>query len=278
MEISTEKFWLKDDQFFSKEELPGDFIEQGTSLYEVIRVMQGVPLFFEQHMARLHNTSQLTGLKLPVDDETIKKRLFNLITRNEVDAGNIKIVLNYRQPNEPAVFYAYFTPSFYPSPADYEKGVKTVLVNIERPNPNAKVDRAEYRHVIDTAKEKTHSYEAILVDHNGFVTEGGRSNVFMIKDNLVLTPPPDQVLKGINRQMVMVACNNIGQPVIERKISLQEMLTMDAVFITGTSPHVLPVSQVDEYHFDSANNQILKNIMSEFDNIVDNYIKSHRPD
>lgn len=276
METSTEKFWLKNDQFFSKDELPGDFIEQGISLYEVFRVIQGVPLFFEEHMARLHNSSQLTGLKLPVEDETIRKRLHDLIARNQVETGNIKIVLNYQQPNEPAVFFAYFTPAFYPSPADYEKGAKTVLVHIERPNPNAKVDRAEYRQVIDTAKEKTNSYEAILVDHNGYVTEGGRSNVFMIKDNLVLTPPADQVLKGINRQVVLTACDNIGQSVMEKKISLNEMLDMDAVFLTGTSPHVLPVSQVDDYLFDSANNQILRNIMTEFNNIVENYIKTHR--
>lgn len=275
MEISQGDFWLKDDQLVRKEDLPGDFIEHGTSLYEVIRVIRGVPIFFEQHMDRLKGSCQLTGLEFPVDVATIKRRLYQLISTNQVQAGNIKIVLNYQRENSPANCYAYFTQARYPSPADYQKGVKTVVVKMERPTPNAKIDRAEYRRVIDSAKEKTGSYEAILVDHNGFVTEGGRSNLFMITGDLVVTAPGDRVLKGINRQMVMVACHNIGQSVVEKEVSLTEMLTMDAVFITGTSPHVLPVSQVDDKHFDSPHNQILRNIMAEFDKIVEEYIETN---
>lgn len=275
MEISQEDFWLKDDQIMKKEELPGNFIEQGTSLYEVIRVIRGVPIFFEHHMDRLNRTARLTGLQIPVDTETIKGRLHNLISINQVDAGNIKIVLNYPHKKEPATSYTYFTEAHYPSSTDYQKGVKTVAVNIERPNPNAKVDRAEYRQIIDSAKEKTNSYEALLVDHNGYVTEGGRSNLFMIKGDLVLTAPGDKVLKGINRQMVFTACQNIGQPLVEKEVSYTEMLAMDAIFISGTSPHVLPVSQVDDKHFDSATNPILRSIMAEFDKIVEEYIETN---
>jgi branched-chain amino acid aminotransferase len=277
VEISQAGFWLKDDQLGKKEELPGDFIEHGTSLYEVIRVIRGVPIFFEQHMDRLKRSSRLTGLEIPLDLETIKHRLYQLISTNQVETGNIKIVLNYPRNNSPATFYAYFTKACYPSPVDYQKGVKTVVVKMERPTPNAKIDRAEYRRVIDSAKEKTDSYEAILVDHNGFVTEGGRSNLFMITGDLVVTAPGDRVLKGINRQMVMVACQNIGQSVVEKEVSLVEMLAMDAVFITGTSPHVLPVSQVDDKHFDSPHNQILKNIMAEFEKIIEEYIETNAP-
>ena len=277
MEMSQAGFWLKDDQLFKKEELPGDFIEHGTSLYEVIRVIKGVPIFFEQHMDRLQSSSHLTGLKLPVDVETIKRRLYQLISTNQVETGNIKIVLNYPRENSPAIFYAYFTGTRYPSPADYQQGVKTVVVKMERPTPNAKIDRAEYRRVIDSAKGKTDSYEAILVDHNGFVTEGGRSNLFMITGDLVITAPGDRVLKGINRHMVMVACQNIGQRVVEKEVSLAEMLAMDAVFLTGTSPHVLPVSQIDDKQFDSPHNQILKNIMAEFDKIIEEYIETNAP-
>lgn len=276
MEITQKEFWLKNDQLMNKEELPGDFIEQGTSLYEVFRVMEGVPLFLEEHLERLHNTSRLTGLKLPIDDETIRKRLYQLIAAVHAETGNLKIVLNFRRQDSPADFYAYFTPDHYPTEADYQKGVKTVLVHIDRPNPNAKVDRADYRKVIDTAKMETGSYEALLVDHEGNVSEGGRSNLFMIKGDLVITAPGDKVLKGINRQKTLLACRNLQQQVEEKDVSLEEMLQMDALFITGTSPLVLPVNRVDDRPFDSAENPILRKIMTEFCRIVADYIKNNR--
>lgn len=276
MEISYQQFWLKNNQKLKKEELPPDFIEQGTSLYEVLRVIKGIPLFLEQHLARLKNTSQLTGLDLPLDDDVIRKRLQDLITSNQVDTGNIKIVINYPQKDGAADFYAYFVEHSYPSPADYQNGVKTVLVQVERPNPNAKVDRADYRRKIDDAIRESGSNEALLVDHEGYVSEGGRSNLFMLKGDIVYTAPADKVLKGITREMVFAACQNRGYQVVEKEISLKEMLNMDAIFISGTSPKVLPVNQVDDKHIDSANNKIIQDIMAGYDAIIDDYIKNHQ--
>ena len=276
MEISTKDYWLKNDQLMNKEELPGDFIEQGTSLYEAFRVIDGVPLFLEEHLERLHNTSRLTGLTLQVDDETIRKRIYQMINANQVQTGNLKLVANFRHQDRPADLYIYFTKDRYPTEADYQNGVKTVLVHIERPIPNAKVDRTDYRKVIDTAKTETGSYEALLVDHEGYVSEGGRSNLFMIKGDLVITTPGDKVLKGINRQMTLKACSNLSQQVEEKDVSREEMHKMDAIFITGTSPLVLPVSKVDDTKFDSAKNPILRKIMKEFDRIVAEYIRNNR--
>jgi len=207
MEVSYQRFWIKNDQVMEQQKLPADFIEHGTSLYEVLRVMQGIPLFLEQHLARLKHTAQLTGLALPLDDAGIQQRLHDLMVSNKVDAGNVKLVINYPSPGRTADLYAYFVEHSYPSASDYQNGIKTVLVQVERPNPNAKVDRADYRRTVDGAIRESGAYEALLVDRQGNVSEGGRSNLFMLKGDIIYTAPGDKVLKGITRQMVFAACH-----------------------------------------------------------------------
>ena len=276
MEISYQNIWIKNNQQMRKEELPPDFIEQGISLYEVLRVIDGVPLFLEQHLERLKNSAKLTNLELPLNDKEVSQRLQDLISSNRVENGNIKFVINYTEPGKPADFYAYFVEHDYPTKEVYQKGVKTVLVHVERPNPNAKVDRADYRNTVDEAKRRTDSYEALLVDREGNVSEGGRSNLFMVKGNVVYTAPADKVLKGITRQMVLAACQNQGYRVVEKEISLEETLNMDAIFISSTSPKVLPVSQVDDKIINSGNNKVIQDIMAGYDAIIDDYVKSHK--
>jgi branched-chain amino acid aminotransferase len=276
MEVSYQRFWIKNDQVMEQQKLPADFIEHGTSLYEVLRVMQGIPLFLEQHLARLKHTAQLTGLALPLDDAGIQQRLHDLMVSNKVDAGNVKLVINYPSPGRTADLYAYFVEHSYPSASDYQNGIKTVLVQVERPNPNAKVDRADYRRTVDGAIRESGAYEALLVDRQGNVSEGGRSNLFMLKGDIIYTAPGDKVLKGITRQMVFAACHNRGYQVVEKEISLQEMLNMEAIFISGTSPKVLPVSQVDDQRIDSGSNAIIRDIMAGYDAIINEYIDSHQ--
>ncbi|MDD4562224.1 MAG: aminotransferase class IV [Syntrophomonadaceae bacterium] len=276
MEISYQNIWIKNNQQMRKEELHPEFIEQGISLYEVLRVIRGVPLFLEQHLERLKNSARLTNLELPLNDKEIGQRLRELINSNQVENGNIKFVINYPEAGKTPDFYAYFVEHSYPSNEDYQKGVKTVLVHVERPNPNAKVDRADYRNMVDEAKRRTDSYEALLVDREGNVSEGGRSNLFMVKGDVVYTAPGDKVLKGITRQMVLAACQNQGYQVVEKEISLEEMLNMDAIFISSTSPKVLPVSQVDDKIINSGSNKIIQDIMAGYDAIIDDYVKSHK--
>lgn len=272
MEISYHKIWIKNNHNMQKEELPPHFIEEGVSIYEVMRVIRSTPLFLEQHLKRLKNTASLTKLDLPLNNDEIRTSLQNLITANKVEMGNIKIVFNYPKTGDRADFYAYFVDPNYPDDNDYKTGVQTVLVHVERPNPNAKVDRADYRRKIDEAIERTRSYEAILVDREGNVSEGGRSNLFMVKGEIVYTAPGDKVLIGITRQMVITACQNRGYQVVEKEISLEEMLNMDAVFISGTSPKVLPVKSVDDKIINSADNKIVQDIMAGYNDIIENYI------
>ncbi len=276
MEISSQNIWIHNDQKVEKEQLLPDFIDKGLSLYEVIRVIEGIPLFLEQHLERLRNSAKIMDLRLSLADYEIMQRLSELINSNQIYTGNIKVVINYPGDEQPEDFYAYFVTHSYPSAQDYQHGVKTVLVKEERANPNAKVNRSDYRTLIEKVKNESGSYEALLVDREDKISEGGKSNLFMAKGNVIYTAPSDKVLKGITRQMIICACKNKGYQVVEKEIDLAEIPEMDAIFISSTSSKVLPVKQVDNMIFDSSNNRIIQTIMTEYDAMIDGYIKSYK--
>src|SRR5699024_10753111 len=89
---------------------------------------------------------------------------------------------------------AFFTKSPYPPASYYQNGIKTTLLNLEREDPNIKIQREEYQKTVLAEREKTGSYEVLLVDQEGNVTEGSRSNLFIVKGDKLYTSPAKNVL------------------------------------------------------------------------------------
>lgn len=240
-----------------------NLITRGKSLYEVIRIIDGYPLFLKRHMERLKNSARVTDLKLWINEEEIKNYIFKLIEVNKVTIGNIKLIFNYYDGE--SNFLCYFIKHNYPDKQCYETGVKTILYHGERNNPNAKVINMDFRHNVDRKIKEASAYEAILVDNNGFITEGSRSNIFMIKGHKVYTAPLKAVLPGTRRDVIISLCKKLSYEVIEKEIHYENIADYDALFISGTSPKVLPISAVDNKDYNSSNNAVVKNIMKAYD-------------
>jgi branched-chain amino acid aminotransferase len=151
--------------------------------------------------------------------------------------------------------------------------VDTITVNAVRSNPNAKVANLELNTRINQKIKKRNVFEAILLDDNGFITEGSRSNIFMIKDDLVFTAPLHNVLPGITRSKILEICSQQNYPVKEINLRPEDLVKMEAVFLTGTSPNVLPVKQINSVCFNSAANPLLIKIMKQYDAMIADYIK-----
>ncbi|WP_138202720.1 aminotransferase class IV [Haloimpatiens lingqiaonensis] len=246
------------------------YLKEGRALYEVIRIIDGVPLYLENHLERLQNTAKLTGDKLWLTVEEIKNNMQKLVKINDVKIGNIKMVFNF---NENKDFLVYFVKHSYPTEQMYKEGVKTILYHGERTNPKAKVIDMEFRSKVTEEINKNQAFEAILVDREGYITEGSKSNIFMIQGSEVITSPCDKVLPGVTRAMIIHICNNIGVNVREERFHFKNIDKLDALFISGTSPKVLPIKQVGEFKFNSSNNAVLNNIRIEYDKNIENYIK-----
>ena len=246
----------------------------GKSLYEVIRVIDKTPLFLEKHLSRLSASAKLMNLELPMTEFEIISTIKKLVDINNVEAGNIKLVFKYDEERCNSIFY--FLKHHYPSVEQYDKGVSTVLYHGERSNPNAKVVNNSFREQVDSKLKVADAYEAILVDRNGNITEGSKSNIFIIKGQEVITSPLDAVLPGITREYIIEACRSLQLTVKEEFINYKDLKEVDALFISGTSPKVLPINKVDNMEYASANNEVLVNIRNKYDDILNNYIKTHK--
>jgi branched-chain amino acid aminotransferase len=156
----------------------------------------------------------------------------------------------------------------------YENGVKTILYFGERDNPNAKIVNENFREKVNREIKENNAYEAILVDSNGYITEGSRSNIFMIKGNKLLTSPVKAVLPGITRGEVIALAERLKIEVEEIEYKYLDINKLDGMFISGTSPKVLPIKQVNDISL-NVNNAIIKRLMQEYDDEINEYIKFH---
>lgn len=267
------KFFIQNGDVKDLSKFKSENVTSGKSLYEVIRVIEKKPLFLREHIERLENSSSKSGLKLWLTRERMKEDILRLINVNKCTTGNIKLVFNYNVENN---FLLYFIKYHYPDKSQYIEGVDTTFFFGERHNPNAKIIDNDFRKRIDIRIKDKNVFEAVLVDRNGNITEGSRSNIFFIKGSSVVTAPLDQVLPGTTRRIIFDICSDMGIRVIERKIKYTEAETFDAAFISGTSPKVLPIRAMDEAIYSSSNNKFVLQIMKAYDKRMHEDINSFR--
>ena len=96
----------------------------------------------------------------------------------------------------------------------------------------------------------------------------------MIKDDKILTAPLIDVLPGVTRGVIMELCTKIGFQVLEKNIDYISIKELDGLFISGTSPKILPIGRVDDIEFNSANNKIILELMKKYDEIAEEDIKN----
>jgi len=237
-------------------------------IYEVIRVEEGLPLFIDDYYKRLKNSFHLVNKQLTHSYNYLISTIYKLFEINGYTNGPVKLLFCY---NEPVHFVAYLMKPYVPTLEEYNTGIHTMLLHKERLNPNAKVWIQQMRvHTIMELK-KANAFEGILVNEEGFITEGSRSNVFFVKEGIVYTTPDNLILPGVTRKKVLQLCESKGIEVKRKKIHTSQISSYEAVFLTGTSLKVLPVKSIDTTYF-SVNNDIISRIITEFEKLVTDYI------
>lgn len=233
-------------------------------VYEVLRVKNGVPLFLENHLQRFKKSAEIAHVEIPYSDKRIKELLCTLIKTNEVSEGNIFISCEISMK-------AFFIPHYYPTEEMYKNGVVCDILKAERENPNAKVFQTAVRQKANAIIEEKGCYEVLLVDAGNYITEGSRSNVFFIHNNKIVTAPGSNVLLGITRQKAIELAEMLNIDLIEKEISYNELQKFEAVFLTGTSPKILPVKKIDRFEF-NVSGSIIRNIINAYNSLIEQYI------
>jgi branched-chain amino acid aminotransferase len=222
-------------------------VYEGDSVYEVLRMVKGNPIFFPDHMDRLTTSLRLQKKEFLADSTTLRKAIINLTRSDKKRESNLKIVFNYN--NGINNFLVYFIESSYPSEKQYRTGVKGILFFAERKDPESKVIDHKLRSSIYHKLIHEGGYEAILVNENNLITEGSRSNIFFMKGDTLFTAPDNMVLKGITRKHILDICSENKIKVEFLCVKADEIAHYDSVFMTGTSPMVLPFNCIDDKFF-----------------------------
>lgn len=247
MSECVREYFLLNDQLLPAGLFGSLFKPPVNYVYEVFRATCGVALFLEDHLERFFRTVTLAGTDTGITDSMLKSGIYKVIGNNAPDDGNLKISL-YTDHSGQQLFI-YYTPHVYPTAEEFRHGVSTELFFAERNNPNAKVMDTRLREEADLMKREHVVYEVLLVDRDGFITEGSRSNVFFIKDGYLITPPSGMVLEGITRKQIIQLAAENDIPLKEEKVHYQNLNYFDGLFISGTSRRVLPVRRVNELEF-----------------------------
>lgn len=120
--------------------------------------------------------------------------------------------------------------------------------------------------------KENNAYEALLIDRNGNITEGSRSNIFMVRDKTVYTAPLKDVLPGTTRDSIIEVVLKCGYEFKEKRINYKDITKIDGMFISGTLSKVLPIRKIESIQMNSSKNAVIRNIMAEYDKMIKEYI------
>ncbi len=218
---------------------------RGYGIFDFFRVSNYKPLFLEQYLDRFTNSARETYLNLSYSKDELRKIIFELIEKNQMQSGGFRMLLsggvseNSFSPAKGALFI-FSEPLIFPAQEKYEKGVK--LISLDHIRPVAHIKMTNYAYPVWHSKKWQEAGAMdVLYHRNGIISESSRSNFFLIKDGVLITPDRD-ILNGITRHQVLGLTDH--QEI--RTVSMEDVKEADEAFITSTTKVILPVTQIDD--------------------------------
>jgi branched-chain amino acid aminotransferase len=233
------------------------FLPEKDFVYEVIRIIDAKPVFPKEHFDRLLASNKFK--ELGFDYEQFVRNINKLCILNNIENCNIKIIYDYKDS------YFFFIKSHYPSIEDYRTGTEVSAVVLERDNPNLKKVNLNFRLRAELLIEKNNVFEVLLINNQGKITEGSRSNVFFLKDDEIITAPDDMVLKGVTRAKVIEVIQNLGLRINFTPLDYRELHLCKGAFLTGTSISVFNIRRINDILFQESD-ELIGEILFEYNN------------
>lgn len=241
-------------------------LHYGTGVFEGIRAYKqkgggGAVFRLEEHLSRMHESMKILGLKLQYSVEELTRATIEVCKANGHEECYIRPIsfvadgpLGVNYGDKPPIDVAILTWVWGSYLGDHGKnnGSRMKISSFVRPHVNASMTRGkitgQYVNGVLAKREAiTNGYdEALLLDADGFVTEGSGENIFIIKDGIVRTTPPTSILSGITRKTVMAYLKHEGYTVVEQRFTRDELWCADEVFVTGTAAEITPVREIDQ--------------------------------
>jgi branched-chain amino acid aminotransferase len=238
-------------------------LHYGMGVFEGVRAYkaeQGTAIFrLQDHTDRLFDSAHILGMDMPFDKDAINAAQLAAVRENKLDSAYIRPMCFYgsegmglRADNlRVHVMVAAWEWGAYLGEEQLEKGIRIHVSSFTRHHVNITMCRAKangnyMNSMLALQEAMANGYdEALLLDTQGFVMEGSGENIFIVKNGVLHTPDLTSALDGITRKTVMTLADELGIPVVERRITRDEVYIADEAFFTGTAAEVTPIREVD---------------------------------
>jgi branched-chain amino acid aminotransferase len=238
-------------------------IHYGTSVFEGIRAYWNSKNLFvfrlQDHIKRFRNSGKFYSISLNFTDKQIENAIVNLCKKNKMKrscyirpfyfVGNygINLYVTKKAPTNVAIFMFPFGDLFD------KKGITAGIsswrkFSVSSTPPQAKMGGNYLNSILTTQEAKRNGYdEAILLDKLGNVSEAPGENIFIVKDDQIITPPlTSSALAGITRDSIFRLAEDIGYKVAVREITRSELYIADEVFLSGTAAEITPIISINQ--------------------------------
>lgn len=230
---------------------------EGLRAYETV---QGAAIFrLQEHTDRLFNSAHIFMMKMPYDKATIMQAQRDVVKQNKLSSAYIRPIAFYgaeamglsARTLSVHIAIAAWSWGTYLGPEALENGIRVKTSSFTRHHVNINMCRAKsvttYANSILANQEVAlNDYdEALLLDVEGYVAEGSGENIFIVKQGKLYTPDLTSCLEGITRASIIELAAELGIPVIEKRITRDEIYCADEAFFTGTAAEVTPIRELD---------------------------------
>jgi len=241
-------------------------LHYGSSVFEGIRLYKtpnGPKIFrLQDHIARLYNSAKIYRMEIPYSQDDLTKACKDIINQNELNNGAYirpiafrgygEIGLAPKHDHPVDVSIAAWEWGTYLGEDALENGVEVCVSSWQRVAPNTIPTMAKAggnylsSTLISTEAKRLGFDEGIALSSSGKVSEGAGENLFIVKDDVIYTPPASSgILTGITRDTVVKISKDVGLNLKEEEINRESLYLADEMFFTGTAAEITPIKSVD---------------------------------
>lgn len=262
----SDKIWM-DGKFVSWDDanvhILTHTLHYGLGVFEGIRCYRtekGSAIFrLGEHVERLFDSAHIFMMKMPFSKGEIKSAIVETVKVNRMKECYIRPLVYigcgamglYPKDNPIKIAVAAWPWGAYLGDEGLEKGIKVKTSSFTRHHVNVDMTRGKvcgYYVNSQIAKREaiTCGYdEALLLDTEGYVSEGSGENVFIVRDGRIKTTPLTSILEGITRDSIIRIAGDQKIPVVEERFTRDEIYISDEAFFTGTAAEVTPIREID---------------------------------
>lgn len=239
-------------------------LHYGMGVFEGVRAYDavgGTAIFrLAEHTRRFFNSAKIFQMALPFDEATIAQAQKDVVRENKLAScyirpiawiGSAKLGVSARG-NTVHVAIAAWPWGAYLGEDGLSRGIRVKVSSYTRHHVNISMVRAKasgyyVNSILANAEVTAQGYdEALLLDTEGYVSEGAGENVFIVRNGVIYTPDVASCLDGITRDAVITIARDLGIEVREKRITRDEVYCADEAFFTGTAAEITPIREVDD--------------------------------